>query len=78
MLYPVLRFITLLITLGANLLSHERLPVWHVFRAWHEAWLGERWDVLQELHASSHVFTRFLWGSRKRTQSMFQRIVLGR
>ncbi len=77
MLYPVLRFLTLLITLGANLISRKRVPVWHVFQAWHEAFLGERWNVLQEFHAVSHIYTRWLWGSRKRTQNVFERIVLG-
>ena len=78
MLYPTLRFLTFLFALGANYLSPRPTFAWIVFRAWSEAYLGERWNVWHELKetGSSRNFTRGLAGSRK--QCVYARVLLGK
>ena len=78
MLYPILRFTTLLVTLAAYPFQSRYRFVWVIFRAWSDAYLGERWDVLSELQAESHSYVRGLGGSRVRTQGLLAAMVIGR
>lgn len=76
MIYPVIRILTLIFALVANSFSRRPVFAWLIFRAWNEAYLGERWNVWQELQAHSHSFTRGLSGSRK--QGIGARILVGK
>lgn len=76
MLYPVLRFLTLVLTLGANYLSKRPRFAWEIFQARSDAYLGERWNVWQELESTTRSFTRGLAGT-KRQKSVFSRILIG-